>query len=65
LIQDENETTCKEVSPQGEVVWSLKKSEIDVPGAQLNGNTQTCERLASGNTVMLIHSSPATSRPPR
>jgi hypothetical protein len=58
LIQDENETTCKEVSPQGEVVWSLKKSEISVPGAQLNGNTQTCERLASGNTVMLIHSSP-------
>jgi len=58
LIQDETETTCKEVDPQGTVVWSLKKSEIAVPGAQLNGNTQTCERLASGNTVMLIHSTP-------
>jgi len=58
LIQDETETTCKEVDPQGNLVWSLKKSEIVVPGAQLNGNTQTCERLASGNTVMLIHSSP-------
>jgi hypothetical protein len=22
------------------------------------GNTQTCERLANGNTVMLLHSSP-------
>jgi len=58
LIQDETETTCKEVDPQGTLVWSLKKSEISVPGAQLNGNTQTCERLASGNTVMLIHSTP-------
>jgi hypothetical protein len=56
LIQDETESTCKEVSPQGTVVWSLKKSDISVPGAQLNGNTQTCERLASGNTVMFIHS---------
>jgi hypothetical protein len=58
LIQDETETTCKEVDQQGNLIWSLKKSEIAVPGAQLNGNTQTCERLASGNTVMLIHSTP-------
>jgi hypothetical protein len=56
LIQDETESTCKEVTPQGNVIWSLKKSEIAVPGAMLNGNTQTCERLASGNTVMFIHS---------
>jgi hypothetical protein len=55
LLQDETEATCKEVNPQGTVVWSLKKSEITVPGAQLNGNTQTCERLASGNTVMFNH----------
>jgi hypothetical protein len=56
LIQDETESTCKEVNPQGTVVWSLKKSEISVPGAQLNGNNQTCERLATGNTVMFNHS---------
>jgi hypothetical protein len=55
LIQDENETTCKEVNPQGQVVWSLKKSEISIAGAKLGGNTQTCERLASGNTVMFNH----------
>jgi hypothetical protein len=55
LLQDETESTCKEVNPQGTVVWSLKKSEIVVPGAQTSGNTQTCERLASGNTVMLNH----------
>jgi hypothetical protein len=55
LLQDETEATCKEVNPQGTVVWSLKKSELTVPGAQLNGNTQTCERLGSGNTVMFNH----------
>lgn len=58
LIQDETESTCKEVDPQGNTVWSLKRSEIMVAGAQTGGNTQTCERLASGNTVMFFHSSP-------
>ena len=58
LIMDENESTCKEFDPQGNLAWSLKKSEIMVPGAQLNGGTQSCERLASGNTVVFIHSSP-------
>jgi hypothetical protein len=41
-------------------VWSLKQSEVTVPGAKVSGNTQTCERLASGNTVMLFHSSPGS-----
>jgi hypothetical protein len=59
LMQDENESTCKEVDAQGTVVWSLKRSEISIPGAQINGNTQTCERLATGNTVMLNHSTAA------
>jgi hypothetical protein len=54
LIQDETETTCKEVDPQGNVVWSLKKSELGELGNN-NANNQTCERLASGNTVMFNH----------
>ena len=58
LIMDENQSTCKELDAQGNLVWSLKKSEINVPGAQLGGNTQTCERLSSGNTVMFFHSTP-------
>jgi hypothetical protein len=56
LIMDENQSTCKEMDSQGTVVWSLNKNEINVPGAKLGGNTQTCERLASGNTVMFFHS---------
>jgi len=60
LIQDETESTCKEVDPTGTVVWSLKKSELSVAGAMVSGNTQTCERLANGNTVMLLHSSPGS-----
>lgn len=55
LLQDENESACKEVDAQGKLVWSLKKSELTVAGANLDGNTQSCERLANGNTVMLIH----------
>jgi hypothetical protein len=57
LIQDENEKACKEVDPQGNVVWSLKKSEITIAGGSLgdSSNNQTCERLASGNTVMFNH----------
>lgn len=56
LFQDENESACKEVDAQGKLVWSIKKSELNVPDANLDGNTQSCERLASGNTVMLNHS---------
>jgi hypothetical protein len=55
LLQDENESACKEVDAQGKLVWSLKKSELTIAGANLDGNTQSCERLANGNTVMLIH----------
>jgi hypothetical protein len=56
LIQDESESTCKEVDAQGNLVFSFKKSEISLPGAQINGNTQSCERLATGDTVMFNHS---------
>lgn len=55
LIQDENESACKEVDGQGKLVWSIKKSELSIPGANLDGNTQSCERLHTGNTVMFIH----------
>jgi len=58
MLMDENQSTCKELDSQGNLVWSLKRSELNVAGAQLGGNTQTCERLASGNTVMFFHSSP-------
>ncbi len=33
LIQDETQATCKEVDPQGNLVWSAKKSDVVVPGA--------------------------------
>jgi hypothetical protein len=56
LIQDEAESTCKEVDALGNLVWSWKKSEISFPNAKLEGNNQTCERLASGNSVMFNHS---------
>ena len=58
LIMDETESTCKDVNPQGQVVWSLKKADVKVTGAQVSGNTQSCERLANGNTVMFFHSTP-------
>ncbi|HVY25347.1 MAG TPA: hypothetical protein VHB79_02305 [Polyangiaceae bacterium] len=58
LIQDEKLSTCKEVDAQGTVVWSMAQSEVMVPGAKVGGNTQSCERLASGNTVLLFHSGP-------
>ena len=37
LVMDENQSTCKEIDPTGNVVWSLAKSEINVPGAQNDG----------------------------
>lgn len=55
LIQDEAESTCKEVDAQGNLVWSWKKSEVSLANAKIEGNNQTCERLASGNTVMFNH----------
>lgn len=52
LIQDETLSTAKEVNPQGQVVWQLAKTDFTLPAGAGMGNTQSCERLSSGNTVM-------------
>jgi hypothetical protein len=52
LIQDETQSASKEVDSTGKVVWQLAKSELTLPAGTQMGNTQSCERLASGNTVM-------------
>ena len=52
LIQDEKESTAKEVDPAGQVVWQLARSGLTLPAGTMMGNTQTSERLSNGNTVM-------------
>lgn len=52
LIQDEGLSSAIEVDSNGQVVWKLAKSELTLPAGTMMGNTQTCERLANGNTVM-------------
>jgi hypothetical protein len=52
LIQDESQSTTKEVDSSGQVVWQLVKTDFALPAGTMMGNTQSCERLASGNTVM-------------
>jgi hypothetical protein len=52
LIQDETQSAAKEVNAAGQVVWQLTKADFALPAGTVLGNTQTCERLASGNTVM-------------
>jgi hypothetical protein len=60
LIQDETQKTCKEVTKTGpgtsQVVWSLAQAEVQVPGANVGGGTQSCERLDNGDTVMFFYS---------
>ncbi len=52
LIQDESASASVEVDKTGQVVWKWAKSEIALPAGTQMGNTQTCERLSNGNTVM-------------
>jgi hypothetical protein len=52
LIQDERDSTAKEVNAQGQIVWQLAKTDFTLPAGAGMGNTQSCERLSSGNTVM-------------
>lgn len=52
LIQDETQSAAKEVNAAGQVVWQLTRADFTLPAGAGMGNTQTCERLASGNTVM-------------
>jgi len=40
------------VNAAGQVVWQLTKADFALPAGAGMGNTQSCERLSSGNTVM-------------
>jgi outer membrane protein assembly factor BamB len=50
LITDEKDKLTREVNPQGETVWEFKPS--DMPSGIELINTQTCTRLANGNTII-------------
>lgn len=50
LITDESDKLTREVNPKGETVWELKPE--DLPEEYRFINTQTCTRLANGNTII-------------
>jgi len=50
LITDEKDISTIEVNPAKEKVWELKPT--DLPEAQRFINTQSCTRLANGNTII-------------
>jgi hypothetical protein len=50
LITDESDKLTREVNPKGETVWELKPDEL--PAEYQFINTQTCTRLANGNTII-------------
>ena len=50
LITDERDIATIEVNPKGETVWQLKPD--DLPPEYRFINTQTCTRLANGNTII-------------
>jgi hypothetical protein len=50
LITDESEKLTREVNPKGETVWEL--TPADLPEEYRFPNTQTCTRLANGNTII-------------
>jgi hypothetical protein len=50
LITDESDKLTREVNPKGETVWELKPD--DIPAEYRFINTQTCTRLANGNTII-------------
>ncbi len=50
LITDEKEQLTREVNPKGETVWEFKLPELP-PGTPMIGS-QSCVRLANGNTVI-------------
>lgn len=58
LFQRENATTSVEINRAGEIVWQVSIADIQdqlnklAPNAGKITATQTCERLANGNTVM-------------
>jgi outer membrane protein assembly factor BamB len=50
LITDEKDKLTREVNAKGETVWELKPDDIPEPYRFIN--TQTCTRLANGNTII-------------
>jgi outer membrane protein assembly factor BamB len=50
LITDEKDKLTREVNAKGETVWELKAD--DIPEQYRFINTQTCTRLANGNTII-------------
>ena len=50
LITDESDRLTREVNPKGETVWELRPE--DLPEAYRFVDTQTCTRLANGNTII-------------
>lgn len=50
LITDESDKLTIEVDPKGRTVWQLKPD--DLPREYRFINTQTCTRLANGNTII-------------
>lgn len=50
MITSEKDKLTREVNPKGETVWEIKPS--DLPKGLTLANTQSCVRLASGNTVI-------------
>jgi hypothetical protein len=50
LIQDEVNRAAREVNSAGEIVWEFRQTEL--PPGLVQGNTQTSDRLANGNTVI-------------
>jgi hypothetical protein len=50
LITDEKDKLTREVNAKGETVWELKPD--DLPESFRFINTQTCTRLANGNTII-------------
>jgi hypothetical protein len=50
LITDEKDRLMREVNPKKETVWELKPEDLPEPWRYIN--TQSCTRLANGNTIV-------------
>jgi hypothetical protein len=50
LITDESDKLTREVNPKGETVWEVRPEDLPEPYRFIN--TQTCTRLANGNTII-------------
>ena len=61
LITDESDKLTIEVNPKGETVWQLKPAELAAECRYVN--TQTCTRLANGNTIICSRGGKGGSSP--